>query len=89
MVICRRSDPSPSAGLQQQPVLLWSLNPRTTGDGEPGQLLGPLHPHLLFYAKISFEFLLFFLQVPLEQKYPNISNQALSFMKVKMASLID
>lgn len=34
LVLCRRSDPSTSAGLQQQPVLLWSFNPRATRDGE-------------------------------------------------------
>lgn len=87
VVVGRRSDPSASAGLQQQPVLLWRLNPRTTGDGETGQLLHPPHPQLLFYAKIQFIFSLFFLQDPLEQKYPNVSVQALSLMKVKITKI--
>lgn len=56
VVVGRRSDPSAPAGLQQQPVLLWRLNPRTTGDGETGRLLHPPHPQLLFYAKIQLNF---------------------------------
>lgn len=34
LVLCRRSDPSTPAGLQQQPVLLWSFHPGATRDGE-------------------------------------------------------
>lgn len=87
VAVGRRSDPSASAGLQQQPVLLWRLNPRTTGDGETGQPLHPPHPGLLFYAKIQLNFSLVFLQDPLEQKYPNVSVQALSLMKVKITKI--
>lgn len=86
-VVGRRSDPSAPAGLQQQPVLLWCLNPRATGDGETGQLLHPPHPQLRSYAKIQFNFSLVFLQDPLEQKYPNVSVQALSLMKVKIPKI--
>lgn len=47
---CRRPDPATPAGLQQQPVLLWCLHPRTSADGEAH------FPPLL----LSFQFLLFY-----------------------------
>lgn len=50
LVLRRRSDPSTSAGLQQQPVLLWSFRPRATGDGETHRTLR-LHASSLHHVK--------------------------------------
>lgn len=50
LVLRRRSDPSTPAGLQQQPVLLWSFRPGATGDGETHRTLR-LHASSLNHVK--------------------------------------
>ena len=84
---CRRSDLQTPAGLQQQPVLLWTFHPGATRDGETG-----VHHHVhgcFFTCQDTCRFLTqkrrlcVCTQEPLEQKYPNLSHQTLSLMKVR------
>lgn len=73
----RWPDSSAPAGVQHQPVLLRTPHPRTAGAGEPPiRTVVQKPPFTRIYPLGAF-------QEPLEQKYPNLSQQTLSLMKVR------